>query len=233
MHISRNTILTNPSYTWVRMDILELIEPADGMSVLDVGCSNGVNGDYLKKKFNATVYGVEYDEGYCDEASTKLDKVYHANLNKKSLLDLNIAKQFDYIIFGDILEHTIDPWQILKDGRTLLKENGTILISIPNINHYNTIFSLIFRGRWPYRKRGIHDSTHLRLFTRKNLVEMYEQCGLEIIKERRNLRLFERGTSLDRIKLISLVLDFFIIRRFFVVQYIHVLRSRKNSQAGK
>ena len=214
----------NPSYIGLRTDVLELIEQRDHISVLDVGCSNGVNGDFLKKQYGSIVYGIEYDSEYCKEASTKLDKVFHVDLNRTTIKDLNIGIQFDYIIFGDILEHTVDPWQILNHCCTLLKKDGTIIISIPNVNHYSTLVALIIYGRWPYRKRGIHDSTHLRFFTRKNLLEMYKKCDLKIINERRNLRLFERGTFLDRNKFISFLLDFYFIRKYFVVQYIHVLR---------
>jgi len=83
---------------------------------------------------------------------------------------------FDCIIFADILEHLKDPLVLLKNATSFLSDGGVIIASIPNIRHHTTIINLLFKGYWPYRERGIHDKTHLRFFTLKNIKEMIEDC---------------------------------------------------------
>ena len=48
--------------------------------------------------------------------------------------NLQSKRKFDHIIFADVLEHLYDPYKVLKESVALLKDDGTILISIPNIS---------------------------------------------------------------------------------------------------
>ena len=49
-------------------------------------------------------------------------------------------QRFDHVIFSDSLEHMIDTGKALELAYSLLKTNGTILISLPNIQHYSAVF---------------------------------------------------------------------------------------------
>ena len=60
----------------------------------------------------------------------------------------------------------IDTGKALELAYSLLKTNGTILISLPNIQHYSSVFTLLF-GFWDYKEWGILDRTHLKFFTKK------------------------------------------------------------------
>jgi len=91
----------------------------------------------------------------------------------------------DCLIFADVLEHMVDPWSCLVTWRQRLPENGTVVLSIPNVVHYGTVWELL-RGRWNYRDQGILDRTHLRFFTRKTAVELVEGAGFKIQKLARN-----------------------------------------------
>ncbi len=79
-----------------------------------------------------------------------------------------------------------------------MQDRGLIVASIPNVRHYSTIFSLVVRGYWPYRDRGIHDKTHLRFFTLKNIKELFLDANLDIISIVRNYRIIERPHKYNR-----------------------------------
>ncbi len=51
--------------------------------------------------------------------------------------------------------------------------------------------TLAFRGYWPYRGRGIHDRTHLRFFTLRNIDEMFAGVGMKIDRTERSYRIIE------------------------------------------
>ncbi len=93
-------------YHQEREEMLKFVAP-DVKFVLDVGCSAGGFGKLLKKKRNCIVWGVEPTDSAI-EASKHLDKVYHDFFH--SSLDFGNLK-FDAIVFNDVLEHLVDPWQ--------------------------------------------------------------------------------------------------------------------------
>jgi 2-polyprenyl-3-methyl-5-hydroxy-6-metoxy-1,4-benzoquinol methylase len=209
-----------------RPDVLSLVRPGIE-TLLDCGCSTGTFGLSVKNRFGAVrVTGIEYDPAMADRAQKVLDKVCVADLNATRLQSLLPGETFDCIVTADVLEHLIDPWGLLRDAVTLLNPGGRILTSIPNVRHISTIVSLVFRGRWPYRKRGIHDVTHLRFFTRTNIVEMLEGAGLRIVRERRNLRIVERPSGKNKL---AKLLDLPGLRPFYTFQYLHESAPREDN----
>jgi 2-polyprenyl-3-methyl-5-hydroxy-6-metoxy-1,4-benzoquinol methylase len=212
----------NRSYIGRRKDLLALIDGPPSR-VLEVGCALGATGGYLRAQHGCTVVGVEIDERMAAVARSHLDLVHVGDLNRTTLPALVGDERFDLILLGDVLEHLIDPWTTLAHARSLLSDNGRIIASLPNISHISTLASLVFLQRWPYRDRGVHDRTHLRFFTRKNLVELYAGAGLELEAEQRNLRLIDPVASIN---VLAKLFDFPPLRGFFTYQYLHRLRVR-------
>lgn len=208
-------------YTGPRPDILALLPDAP-KRVLDVGCGAGVLGLSIKEKWNdVRVVGLDNDSVLLSKAKKCVDQVYLVNLNDDDPLEiLNSNEKFDVIIFADILEHLIEPKQLLESSKRFLSEGGCIITSLPNVRHYSTIFSLCFLGVWPQRDRGIHDRTHLCFFTQKNMIELFEDCGLRSVKEKRNVRLVE---SLPWTNIPGKAFDFWPFRGFLTFQYLYVL----------
>ena len=104
----------NPSYIGSRSDIVNLIPP-DCQKILDIGCSIGTLGAQIKNsRSDAEVVGIELDKEMAEKAIEKLDKVIVGNIEDLVLTDHFKQNQFDCIIFGDVLEHLIDPWTVLR-----------------------------------------------------------------------------------------------------------------------
>ena len=181
----------NISYIGQRNDILNFIPPGV-RRVLDIGCSAGNLGYSIKNKLNAEVCGIELNRQMADDASKKLDKVLVDDIETLNLTEHFPKKYFDCIIFADILEHLKDPWDVLKNTRNVLSDTGLIIASIPNVRHHSTIINLLIKGYWPYRNRGIHDKTHLRFFTLRNIKEMFESNGFQLAKISRKYRIIEK-----------------------------------------
>jgi len=86
------------------------------------------------------------------------------------------------------LEHLNNPLQVLKELKELLKSNGKIIISLPNIAHIELFIQIYIKGTWPKNERGIFDKTHLRWFTRKDVFELITASGLKLITYERKFR---------------------------------------------
>lgn len=185
----------NKSYTGLRLDLITEIEGAKN-TVLDVGCATGMTGDYLlEQKIASKIYGIELDIEMAKKASEIYHKVFQGDLND----DLFVQKittespKFDFIIFGDILEHLVNPTFVLTEfAEKNLEKKGKIIISLPNIGHIETFIQIYLKGTFPKNERGIFDKTHLRWFTKRDAEEMISECGLQILKTHRNFRSRDR-----------------------------------------
>ena len=89
---------------------------------------------------------------------------------------------FDCIICNDVLEHFKYPWSILRRLKNNLKKNGCVIASIPNVRYYDNIKALLLRKEWEYTSSGILDFGHLRFFTEKSILSMFDECGYSVIK---------------------------------------------------
>lgn len=165
-------------FTWVRQELINLVQGRDNV-ILDIGCGEGETGYELKRQGKAKeVIGIELVEEAARHAQEKLDRVIVGDIEK---LELPLAKEhFDYILMGDVLEHLIDPWQCLKSLKDYLKPGGSVIASIPNVNHVKVIANLIFKGQWEYQNGGLLDRTHLRFFTRTSIISMLIECGYNL-----------------------------------------------------
>ena len=146
----------------------------------------------------------------------KVDKVIVGNIERINLTDYFTPNYFDCIIFVDVLEHLKDPWTVLKNVTNFLTNSGFIITSIPNVRHYTTIINLV-KGYWLYRERGIHDKTHLRFFTFKNIKKMLLDAGLNAIRVKRNYKIIETPSSYNKI---SKIFAFYPLKDFITFQYL-------------
>lgn len=96
-----------------------------------------------------------------------------------------------------MIEHLKDPGRLLKEIKKVTHEKSTILVSIPNIQYYETFLMLLI-GQFPRRERGLFDKTHLRWFTKRefeNLVkDDYQVTGFQ-----RVYRLVEWPSRINRL----------------------------------
>lgn len=216
----------NASYVTLRRDVLGLV-PEGARRVLDVGCAAGALGASIKQRSPAAVvHGIDRDAAMASAAVAVLDKVCVGDLNGTTLLDYFAGECFDVIIMADVLEHLIDPWLVVRQSAELLDPEGIVITSIPNVRHISTFLNLVVAGRWALETRGIHDRTHLRWFTRKNILEMLREAGLEPVSEFRHMRIIEGFNRLTRLNRFAWACDVPLVREYFVHQYVHVSKKR-------
>lgn len=153
--------------------------------VLELGASTGYLSEVMTKQFGCSVYGVEIDPIAAEEARPKCADIKIADLDVSDVTTMFPDKQFDVALCADVLEHLRNPERTLKQVRKLLKPDGYIIASIPNISHGSIQLALL-SGRFPYRSMGLLDETHVKFFTRQLVEEVFDQAGFKIDSVERN-----------------------------------------------
>jgi len=159
--------------------ILKEIKP--NSNILEIGCASGHVSYYLKNNLNCKVWGIEIDKAAATIAEPFLEKLIIGDIQDNKTLQHLDGKKFDYIILMDVLEHLQQSEQVLENLVKFLKDNGTLLISIPNVAHGSVVANLM-EGKWDYNEIGLMDSTHVKFFTRKTIFLELEKAGYFITK---------------------------------------------------
>jgi O-antigen biosynthesis protein len=156
-------------------------EIPDNSLVLDIGCAQGKFGLELKKK-NCKVYGIDIDKSAAEYAtkSGNYEKVFVMDITKTKHTDCEKlfypVKKFDAIIFSNVLEHLPDPTAVLCQYSNFLKDNGIVLVSVPNVANMDICLNLM-NGKFNYTDTGILDNTHLKFFTKSSFAEWIHQIN--------------------------------------------------------
>lgn len=158
--------------------LLEWLEAREPGKVLDAGCFDG--------RFAATVRDVGHhvtgvDVIKHDGVADRVDAFFEADLNRP--LPDAVGVDYDVVVAGDILEHVMEPHQLLTDLVTKLRPGGEVLVSVPNFGHWYPR-GRIALGAFDYDQRGPLDRGHIRFFTRRTIERLIRDCGLRIIESR-------------------------------------------------
>ncbi|HKF44981.1 MAG TPA: class I SAM-dependent methyltransferase [Thermoanaerobaculia bacterium] len=158
-----------------RDDLVAKIPPG-ASSALDVGCSRGRTAPALRKAGVRRVIGVEPDPGDAAQAARLCDRVLPSRLED---VEEEFPGEFDAVLFGDVLEHLVDPSHALVRVRPWLSERGVLVASVPNLGHWSVVADLL-EGRFDYVPYSILSGTHVRFFTRRTVHELFEACGYQV-----------------------------------------------------
>ncbi len=155
--------------------VLAWLGEGRGRRILDVGAADGIVSHKLTER-GWRVTGIEGDPALAQVGAAHCERMITANLNREVP---EVGGPFEAILFGDVLEHLIDPLRVLVELNRCLAPGGFVIVSVPNIAHLY-IRLLLLLGRFDYIDRGILDHTHLRFFTARSLRALLADAGLTI-----------------------------------------------------
>jgi SAM-dependent methyltransferase len=165
-------------YAQSRPEMLRFI-PKDTRRLLDIGCGEGRFGEAVKKMLpDCETWGVEPTPDAASSAATRNDRILARPLDDLAELP---DGHFDVVTMNDVLEHLPYSEPALAVVRRVLRPDGRLVLSLPNVRYYLNVRDLIFKKDWRYQDFGILDRTHLRFFTEKSAVRLLEENGFETV----------------------------------------------------
>jgi len=173
--------------------VLSLV-PEGTKTVLDIGCGNGELAEALRDK-GCRVTGVDISEKAVEEAKKFLDDSFCFDIEKENWPEELLSKKFDLVIASEVVEHIFDPVIFMKKIKHLLKTDGKVIITTPNILFWKNRFKILF-GKFQYENKGIMDYGHIRFFTASTIMAFFKKSGFRVVKEKNFYpNLYKRGLN--------------------------------------
>jgi len=138
--------------------------------ILEIGFGNGQLLLALKALGFKNLYGADFTDKMFSSLLENEISLKAANLEKEFPFD----EKFDLIIMNNVIEHFVNPFQVLEKCKEHLNENGKIVLITPNTNALE--FS-IFKKYWA----GFHAPRHIYLFNPENIKLTGEKLGFKNI----------------------------------------------------
>lgn len=146
--------------------------------VLDLGCGTG---DFIKilNKKNKEIEGIEISKKVAQIGQKKGFKIKIADLHSTFPYPKNT---FDTVTAGEIIEHIYDTDFFLEEIKRILKPNGFLVLSTPNIATIGRRLMLLSGVNSLIETSLDHSAGHIRYFTKKSLEDLLKKHGFKIIK---------------------------------------------------
>lgn len=149
-----------------------------GSKVLEIGCGSGRLSNLLSIWKQCKVYCVDKDPVISSLAKGKCIEILNINIENSELPYEDGF--FDHIILLNVLEHMVEPAQVLLNLKRYISENGSLIYSVPNIvNWYSRM--TIFLGKFEYVEGTVFDRNHLRFFNMNSARNLAIDAGYQII----------------------------------------------------
>jgi 2-polyprenyl-3-methyl-5-hydroxy-6-metoxy-1,4-benzoquinol methylase len=174
---------------------------APGEHVLDFGCGNGI--------ISRAVAKLGYEVTAIDSSEKTIKSASSGNLSNVNFIVVPAGQytpeqgKYSAIICSEVLEHLNDPSSLLNALNESLKENGILLVTVPNgwgprellvtrpVQYLQRKNNIVWRFLSAIKKllgyRGVtvqssaDDLTHLQFFTMSSLGKLAAANGFEII----------------------------------------------------
>jgi len=142
---------------------------------LDIGCGEGWTLKFFKQK-GWDVTGLDYsDYGMKKHNSEYIEFLIQGDIYK-NIKEMLIEKEsFDLIWLDNVLEHVVDPGNLLKETHKLLNDNGILMIQVPN--DFSQIQQYLLKNNHISNPYWIVSPDHVSYFNKNGLLAICKEAG--------------------------------------------------------
>jgi FkbM family methyltransferase len=145
--------------------------------LLDVGCGRGTLALYLDSKIS--LYGIDISETAIAHTKKKYNQADQINLDEENLPYDNGF--FDFVVALDVIEHVYDPLSLINKMQGVLKDDGKLILSTPNILYEKYLKDLVRTRKFPKTSGDDfpYDGGHIHFFTYQDLIDLMRKADLK------------------------------------------------------
>tara|TARA_B110000483_G_C18123043_1_gene514474 strand:- start:281 stop:1213 length:933 start_codon:yes stop_codon:yes gene_type:complete len=167
--LSKHNKLFDSSITTDEFNLITKKAPA---KLLEIGCGAG---QFLLRANNKGYksLGIDLDKKAIDFVTNNL------KLNAKNckLIDLNENEKYDIVFLMGVFEHIEDPNQLLQEIKLRLKEDGELIIGLPNAKSLNFYISNLGIDSWDM----FLEPGHIFHYQKQNLKKLLSQHDFKLV----------------------------------------------------
>lgn len=184
----------------------ELRKNNSHFSVIDIGCADGFISSYFLLP-NVSVFGLDVSE-------------YNVLIAKKKGINAVVgdisdcipfsSNKFNMLLMGELIEHLFDPDYAIKEAYRVLKSDGSLVLTFPNISSLPNRLRLLFGYDLMHFDVSIEDrhGGHIRGFNGYNIKKILTKHNFKIVN------IFGSSVSLNPFKRTNSNFGLFIGRLF-------------------
>jgi methionine biosynthesis protein MetW len=165
-------------------ELLKYFSPVNGLvRVADIAGGTGVVSDWLEKRGYEVIL-VEFSDIAVEEAKKKGLTVIQSKIEGVGSLPF-VDDYFDVVFFGDIIEHLFDAESVLKEIKRVLKPNGRLIISCPNIAYWRFRTYYFVDGsfeRIDVARQKPWEQEHIRFYNINILKEFLSEINFQLVR---------------------------------------------------
>ncbi len=106
-----------------------LLEDYKGGKLLDIGCGVCPLVNEAQERYKDEVWGVDFADDIIKTLKINFSEINYAVADFYNLPFED--KYFDYVVLGEVLEHSEDPVKLITEALRVLKQGGILAVSVP------------------------------------------------------------------------------------------------------
>lgn len=183
-----NSVFSRKKDRHVQMQTLFPDTLNSSSKILDYGCGMGGVSQLFYDKYNCTVDGVEISENELRKAKIAFGE--NKDLNFLLLDEFSFPENhYDLVFSSQVIEHVHNPGNYLSKINGMLKNDGYLLIGLPNIVNINYLVNLALfspKRALKHSKNMVINynkaSNHINGWDPLHFITLNASCGFELVK---------------------------------------------------
>ncbi len=167
-----------PAHTYLLPPVLRTLRNYDRQRILDLGCGNGAGSAAIASQGFA-VAGCDSSESGLTLARANFPVINFFAHNLASPLPLCERGVYDAVVSLEVVEHLMQPRQLMLRAREALRPGGLLLLSTP-YHGYCKNLALALANAFDAHWHPLRDFGHVKFFSRSTLHALLRDSGFFI-----------------------------------------------------
>ena len=116
----------------------------DSTAIVDVGCGDGRLLETLANSGVKRLAGIGWEVTVPPSALA----FQGIDLSQAGWAEIFAGRRYDWVVSTEVIEHLVNPLQFLCELRRIVANNGSLLLTFPNVHNLRSLAGYMFSGRF-------------------------------------------------------------------------------------